>query len=281
MTASGMTGRYADGRVYVLPRGWEPVAPGLLEIAQRQAAALLGGLMLESSVFADHFATRRGRADLLALSLDPNPPQEVGPADLLAVAVATPDIPVGFVEDILDPLGTQARLRRCLRLLGNTHHPLTDLQPGMLDAMLDLHVGFRDAWPADRTLAHQVAHLACVRKRPELFPSHDPEVLVLLTGDQAIRARGPLARFCIAVQLSAYLLTDAQVAHLLDDACQQLERHVGEPLGGARLIVLNVALSSAVTRAFPRPRPEVPTGDRGEVTEPAHAATQSGRMRPC
>ena len=113
--AGRAVGDYADGRHYELPPAWQRVNARVLEVAlARTQAALDEGAR---GRLATYYNPEGEFAGTLMSSLDPNPEDELCPADLLAVSMLSITIPQLTARRLLDPGEPRRVAHRLLRAI--------------------------------------------------------------------------------------------------------------------------------------------------------------------
>jgi hypothetical protein len=245
-------GEYADGRTFELPNGWQRPGRAALDTALRKAVSALEGSTALSRLrrYYDQHGNYAG--DLLT-TLEPNPADDLSPADLLAVAMLSMRIQPLQARTLLDSTsGGRVQSIRSLRAipfgLPITSLDATDVNaPRLLDQMWDLHDGFRTAMSGQVASTNRWVFAAklCARKRPYLFPVRDNEVCCYL-GDVARLSSSGMGQFSHDVQVFAFLMSHQDVAGQLSELRRALEAEQYR-LDASDLRLLDAALWMAAT----------------------------------
>ena len=245
-------GRYADGRTYELPVGWDPVATDVLDLAVQQARFALGCHLLEPEVVSArldrYFDPERDYAGTLFSALQPSAPADVDAVDLLAVTTLSMRLPALLVRQLLEP-NSQKRLRvlRLLRSIPDTV-PLKELGSGGTDApailtaleelqreLLKIPKESSDRWVFAAKLS--------ARKRPLLLPVRDNVVCKYLSDSHDIGNPGGLGTFRADIQVFGFLMSDPKLVDEINHQWDRLRGKYGprfEPVPPMR--ILDVAL---------------------------------------
>jgi hypothetical protein len=212
-------GEYADGREFELPNTWPRVDDETRRLALGQVydaldlAAAPGAGADVVTRLARYYATDGDFAGALFLDLEPNTPDVIGEADLLAVTTLSMRLPARLVRVLLRPSETRNEVHRLLRSL-DTDIPITDLQPGMLATMWELHHLLKTTLSTETRESNWWVFAAklCARKRPDLFPVRDNAVAEYLAAGlpRGLRS-GRVGNFSIDLQLYAWFMTDSKV----------------------------------------------------------------------
>ena len=245
MTASG---RYADGRTYSLPPGWEPVEAPILETALNAALDALDDTAFDrvrtyydpATKYAGNFLTAE---DGYSAGVGPN---DIDPSDLFAVSTLSIEISSLAARALLRPSPTRKRVQRSLAQVPlNLPINCLDSDPNSQGHVLE---SLKDAYDAIRTSnggnsnTWVFAAKLLARKRPLLAPVRDNLVCTLLNGGAALQRPG-LGTFTTDLQVFAYLMTSTTVMTRVNDIRHVLEQQgLGQHPEVSDLRLLDVAL---------------------------------------
>jgi hypothetical protein len=209
-------GRYADGRSFSLPDGWPALLDEVLDSAFERA---------RTAVFEEDALRRLLRyydpsgdfASTSFLDAQPNPPDDIVPADLYAVSRLSMTIRSDQGRLLLDSGPMRTRILQLLNAV-DPEAIITELSAELLTDMWNLYDHFRTLLStADRDSNHWVfAAKLCARKRPSLFPVRDSKVCDFLAGEvRPKKTIHRIGRFGNDLQVFAYLMTDADFSRRL------------------------------------------------------------------
>lgn len=214
-------GKYADGRVYVLPNGWSHMEPDMLDSALAQARVALDLAPSSGPSAPDrlraYYAVDGPFAGATFLDAQPQDDYDITAGDLWAVTTLSIDVPALTGRRLLLPGNTRSTVHRQLRLL-EPNRPITDLAPGMLDVMWTMYDSLRTVMASEEKSSNWWVFAAklCARKRPELFPVRDNLVCNYLAAGRGLGTkRGQLGQFSTDLQVFAYLMTASDVRRRL------------------------------------------------------------------
>lgn len=249
------TFEYADGRQVVVPDTWLPLEEPVRQTAVAQARAALLGTPVEVADRIQHYYDPgRNFAGALLTQVEPNPPDDLVAADLLAVSTLSMRIEPTQVRELLLP--TSRRRVHVISLLRTIPFglPITSLDlpdaavRNAVDHMWELQDALRSlmADQVEDTNTWVFAAKMCARKRPYLFPVRDRVVCRYLAGGATLRRGRGFGNFSIDVQAFAYLLSLDDIARQLKEVRRVLasRRYVLDP---SDLRLLDVVLWTAAS----------------------------------
>lgn len=219
-----------------LPAHWTAVDDGLLGACRDRALEALAtdGLLAQLDPSGEHAGT-------LFSTIPDDDPHRVTPADLLAVATISPDLPLPVVHALLEDPGTVERVGALLRRVP-TGVTLAD-PPGadVLTALEELDTELRRL-PDGHANRWVLAAKLAARKRPGLAPVRDRVVCCALAGTADLRT-APLGPYAVDLQVFAHLVRDDAVRARLAEHRERLEQAYGDPVRAVPdLRLLDVAL---------------------------------------
>lgn len=250
-------GRFADGRTYSLPEGWEPFEEQYIRdaVAQTRRALDIGPGLSTPAIkrLSDYYHPESRNAGALFNTVEPNDDAYIGAADLWAVSTLSME---RFVTPLvgrrlLDPGPARTNVTRQLRRLP-PYLPITDIDADTLATMYQLHQTLRGIMSEDdhTSVWWVFASKLCARKRPQLFPVRDNKVCTYLSAGRGMgRQPGQLGQFDRDIQVFAYLMASPDIRARLTELYEEL-RSTPWPRASTEvhdLRLLDVALWTAAT----------------------------------
>lgn len=224
-TTDNPTVPYGDGRVMVLPTGWQSVEPAMFSVAlaQTEYAFTAGAQTVAHAVghLTRYYDPTGKYAGATFLEVENHDDYAVTAADLWAVSTLSMVIPVDAGRALMQPGPLRTIVNGKLRHLPATL-PLSDVTAEHLNHMWDLYSAIRSMLPAlgDGPTTNQwvLASKICARKRPLMFPLRDSKICAYLANNPRLGGKeGQLGRFQRDIQVLAHLITHPNV-----------RRHIGE-----------------------------------------------------
>lgn len=248
-------GIYADGRTYELPSTWTPAELPVLEFATAQALIAVGaGAGNPDTVrkqLVKYFDPNGKYAGALFNTIGPSPnaPNDITPADLLAVTTLSMSLDPRQIRQLLEPTTKRELVLRALQQI-DSDIPIQELGSGevdprpMLNAVSDFYREVRST-PKPTSTRWVFASKLAARKRSNLLPVRDNVVCKFLAGERNLN-RTTIGSHDIDLQVFGYLMSHARVRDALDHWWSELRAEHGSILDDVTpLRILDVALWNA------------------------------------